>query len=164
MSRLLVVLISLSLGPALVHASQAAAPGALSGELRTRVQNGRFGIVSSIRGLPLGVRYGLQDLFGSTTLDIVEPDADVQLSDPVATRGLPSRRLVAAGCTADSHCLVYYERGGAKHTWHVALFHWTPDKTQFEWGSTAPGGLKTLDEVRKAILSGAIKGLQPEAW
>jgi hypothetical protein len=39
----------------------------------------------------------------------------------------------------------------------VALFHWTPAATRFEWGGTAPGGLATIDEVRNAILSGAIK-------
>ena len=55
--------------------SQAPASGALSGPLKTRVQNERFGIVTSIRGLPLGVRSGLQTLFGSPDLDIAEPGA-----------------------------------------------------------------------------------------
>jgi len=64
---------------------------------------------------------------------------------------------VAAGCTME-YCLVHYERGGSAHTWHVALFHWTPEATRLEWGGAAPGGLKTIDDVRKAILSGAIKG------
>jgi hypothetical protein len=68
---------------------------------------------------------------------------------------LPIRRLVAAGCTIDD-CIVYYERGGGVHTWHVALFHWTPAATRFEWGGIAPGGLSTIDEVRDAILSGVI--------
>jgi hypothetical protein len=69
---------------------------------------------------------------------------------------LPSRRLVVAGCSYD-HCLVYYERGGTAHTWRVALFHWTPDATRFEWGGIAPGSLTTIDAVRSTILSGAIK-------
>jgi hypothetical protein len=38
------------------------------------------------------------------------------------------------------------------------LFHWTPAATRFEWGGLAPGGLATIDDVRKAMLSGAIKG------
>jgi hypothetical protein len=63
--------------------------------------------------------------------------------------------MVAAGCSYD-YCLVYYERGGHDHAWRVALFHWTPVETRFEWGGTAPGGLKTIDDVRKAVLSGAI--------
>ena len=62
-----------------------------------------------------------------------------------------------AGCSTD-HCLVYYERGGGVHTWHVALFHWTPEATRFEWGGIAPRGLASIDDVRNAILSGAIKG------
>jgi hypothetical protein len=74
----------------------------------------------------------------------------------------PIRRLVAAGCSTD-HCLVYYERGGIEHTWHVALFHWRPAATRFEWGGTAPGGLATIDDVRSAILSGGIKG-QARFW
>ena len=90
------------------------------------------------------------------TLDIAEPGAEFQVTDVVVNPKLPIRRLVAAGCSTD-HCLVYYERGGNDHTWHVALFHWTPAATRFEWGGTAPGGLATIDDVRNAILSGAIK-------
>jgi hypothetical protein len=120
------------------------------------VKDEQFGIVTSIRGLPLGVRDALQVLFGSQTLDIAEPGAEFQATDVITNPKLPNRRLVAAGCSTD-HCLVYYERGGIAHTWHVALFHWTPDATRFEWGGMASGGLATIDDVRKAALSGAIK-------
>jgi hypothetical protein len=132
-----------------VVAGQAAAM-LLSGALRAHVKDERFLIVTSIRGLPLGVRDGLQMLFGSQTLDIAEPGTAFNPK-------LPMRRLVAAGCSTD-HCLVYYERGGRARTWQVALFHWTPATTRFEWGGIAPGGLATIDQVRNAILSGAIKG------
>ena len=141
-----------------VHASgQAAPPTALSAALRARVKDDRFEIVTSIRGLPLGVRDELQTLFGSQTLDIAEPGAEFRITDKIANPQLPSRRLVAAGCSIE-YCLVHYERGGSAHTWHVALFHWTPDATRFEWGGTAPGGLATIADVRNAVLSGAIKG------
>jgi hypothetical protein len=120
-----------SLWSAGIAGSQAARPAALSGELRTHVQDERFGIVTSIRGLPV--------------------------KEVVGNSKLPTRRLVAAGCSYE-RCLVYYERGGGAHTWRVALFHWTPDATRFEWGGTAPGGLVTIDDVRSAILSGVIKG------
>jgi hypothetical protein len=149
--------IGVSIWSAVVAGSQAVAPGALSGALRDYVKDERFGIVTSIRGLPLGVRDGLQKLFGSQTLDIAEPGAEFQVTDVVVNPKLPIRRLVAAGCTND-YCLVYYERGGVAHTWHVALFHWSPEATRFEWGGTAPGGLATIDDVRSAILSGVIKG------
>ena len=133
----------------------AAPPVTLSDQLRQHLKDDRFGLVTSIRGLPLGVREGLQKLFGSQTLDIAEPGAEFQLTD-VDTK-LPSRRLTVAGCSTD-HCLVYYERGGTDHTWHVALFHWTPAATRLEWGAMAPGGLATIDSVRSAVLSGGIKG------
>ena len=142
---------------AAVVAGQMVAPAALSGALLGHVKNERFAIVTSIRGLPLGVRDGLQTLFGSQTLDIAEPGAEFQVTDVIVNRALPIRRLVAAGCSI-AYCLVYYERGGIAHTWHVALFHWTPAATRFEWGGTAPGGLVTIDDVRNAILSGVIKG------
>lgn len=148
--------IGVSLCSIVLAASQPAAPGALSTELRAHVRDGRFGVVTSIRGLPLGVREALQTLFGSRTLDIAEPGAEFQQTDVIVNPALPIRRLVAAGCSTD-RCLVYYERGGFAHTWHVALFHWTPAATRFEWGGSAPGGLATIDEVRNAILSGAIK-------
>jgi hypothetical protein len=148
--------IGVSLWSAVVAGKQAAPPVPLSGTLRAHVNDEKFGIVTSIRGLPLGVRDGLQTMFGSQTLDIAEPGAEFQATDVILNAKLPIRRLVAAGCSTD-HCLVYYERGGFAHTWQVALFHWTPAATRFEWGGTAPGGLTTIDDVRNAVLSGAIK-------
>jgi len=154
---LLFCAIGVGFWPPAITAGQAAFPVALAEELRARVQDERFQIVSSLRGLPLGVRAALQTLFGSQTPDIAEPGAEFQASDVIVNVGLPSRRLVVAGCSYE-RCLVYYERGGIARTWRVALFHWTPDATRFEWGGTAPGGLVTIDDVRNAILSGAIKG------
>ena len=163
MTQLFIVLLlmsGVSLCSAVAVGSQATDATALSGSLRAHLQDERFQVVTSIRGLPLGVRDGLQASFGSQTLDIAEPGAEFRMTDVVVNPNLPTRRLVAAGCSTD-HCIVYFERGGMAHTWHVALFHWTPAGTRFEWSGTAPGGLATIDDVRKAILSGAIKGRQP---
>jgi hypothetical protein len=157
---LLLWAIGVGLCSAAVGAGQSASAGSLSTELRAQIRDGRFGIVTSIRGLPLGVRDALQALFGTRTLDIAEPGAEFQRTDVVVDPRLPIRRLVAAGCSTGYYCLVYYERGGFAHTWHVALFHWTPAATRFEWGGAAPGGLATIDDVRKAIVSGAITGGQ----
>jgi hypothetical protein len=154
--------IGVGLWSAVAAGSQATDTGTLSGALRAHVQEERFAIVTSIRGLPLGVRDGLQTLFGSQTLDIAEPGAEFQVTDVVNPK-LPIRRLIAAGCSTDNHCLVYYERGGIDHIWRVALFHWTPAATQFEWGGIAPGGLMTIDDVRNAMLSGRVKG-QVRFW
>jgi hypothetical protein len=128
-------------------------PPALSGELRAHVQSGRFDTVSSLNGLPVGVRGELQTLFGSRELDIGDPGAELRTT---AESKRPLRRLVAAGCSHDD-CLVYYERGGSTRLWRVVLVHWTAKGTSVEWGGTAPGGLTTIDDVRSAILSGAIK-------
>jgi hypothetical protein len=147
---------------AVVAGSQAAPPTALSGELRAQIQKERFAIVTSIGGLPLGVRYGLQKLFGSEELDIAEPGAEFQATGVASVSRLRTRRLVAAGCSYQ-RCLVYYERGGTVRTWRVALFHWTPEATRFEWGGTAPGGLATIDDVRRTVLAGAIKS-PAEFW
>ena len=132
-------------------------PQPLSDAVRTHVKDARFDIVTSIRGLPLGVRDGLQTLFGGPTLDIADPKAKFQATDVIVEPNLPRRRLVAAGCSTE-YCLVYYERGGIAHTWQVVLFHWTPAATRFEWGGAAPGGLASIEKVRNAVLSGAIKG------
>jgi len=148
-STRLLYAIGVSLWLAAFAGSQPAAP-ALSPALRDHIRDGRFGIVTSIRGLPLGVRDQLQTMFGGR-LDIAEPGARFQATDVMVTPNLPQRRLVAAGCSVN-HCLVYYEMGGIAHTWHVALFHWTPAATRLEWGGTAPSGLATIDDVRKAIL------------
>jgi hypothetical protein len=141
---------------------RASPPAVLSAALRDHVKTERLEIVTSVRGLPLGVREALQGLCGSGSLDIAEPGAEFQATDVVVDPKLPTRRLVAAGCSTD-HCLVYYERGGIAHTWHVALFHWTPGATRLEWGGNGPGGPATLDRVRNAVLSGEIKG-PPRSW
>jgi hypothetical protein len=154
--------ISASVCAVVVVASQATPPVALSPTLQAHIKAEQFRIVTSIRGLPLGVRDELQTLFRTPSLDIAEPGAEFQVTDVIVTPNLPIRRLVAAGCSTD-HCLVYYERGGIAHTWHAALFHWTPGATRLEWGGDAPGGLRTSDDVRNAILSGAIKG-PVRAW
>ena len=113
--------IGVSLLSAVVSGSQSA-PAALSEALRAHVKNERFDIVTSIRGLPLGVRSGLQTLFSSQepdiALDIADPGAKFQVADVIATPRLPVRRLVAAGCSTD-HCLVHYERGASptRGTW-----------------------------------------------
>ena len=149
--------IGVSLGSAVIAGNQAAPVGIMPEALRAHVKAERFGIVTSIRGLPLGVRNELQTLWGSQTLDIADPGAEFQATDVNVNPTLPTRRLVAAGCAKDNHCLVYYERGGRSRTWLVALFLWTPVATRFEGGGAAPGGLKTIDDVRNAVLSGAIK-------
>ena len=147
--------ILVSLWLVVVAGWQAGPSGPLSAELRAHLRDQRFGIVTSVRGLPLGVRGALQTLFGSQTLDIAEPGGRYQEGERSVST-LPTRRMGAAGCSYD-YCLVYYERGGVKPTWHVALFRWTPEATKFEWGGAAPAGLKTIDDVRTAILSGTIK-------
>ena len=149
--------IGMSLWSAAVVGHQAAAPVVLSGPLRAHLSEERFGIVTSIRGLPLGVRNELQTLFGSPALDIAEPGDKFQVAGVIVNPNLPIRRLVAAGCSID-HCIVYYERGGTTHTWRLAVFHWTPEATRFEWGGSAPRGLASIDDLRNAMLSGSIKG------
>jgi hypothetical protein len=69
---------------------------------------------------------------------------------------------VAAGCSTDFHCLVYYERGGQSRTWLVALFRWSPAATRLESGGTAPAGLAAIEDVRNALLSGRVG--QTETW
>ena len=154
--RIFCATVVLSIWCAVADVGQTQSAVALPESLRAHLKHERLLLVTSIRGLPLGVRDELQTLFGSQTLDIAEPGAEFQVG---AARNpkLPSRRLVAAGCSTD-HCLVYYERGGIARTWHVAVFHWTPEATRFEWGGTAPNNLATIDNVRSMVLSGAIKG------
>jgi hypothetical protein len=160
---LLLCAIGLSLLVAVVAWSQSTGAGALSGSLKEHLQNEQFAIVTSIRGLPLTVRQELEKMFGSGTLDIAEPGAEFQAAGVAASPQLPTRRLIAAGCAPDHHCLMYYERGGTASAWHVMLFQWTPDATRFEWGGNAPRDLKTIAAVRQALLSGTVKS-HPGPW
>ena len=150
------------LGVGLVACNRGPSPLPLPGTLRAHLNAERFGPVTSSYGLPMGVRDALQELFGGPSLDIADPGAEFEGTGAAAGAGLPTRRLVAAGCSID-HCLVYYERGGSAHTWRVALFHWTPAETRFEWGGAAPGGLQALEDVRRAVASGKITS-PDKAW
>lgn len=125
--------------------------------LRTHVRAERFQPVTSVRGLPLGVREQLQRMFGRSAMALADPGAPFQATDVISDPSLPSRRMSVAGCSQD-HCLVYYERGGIAHVWHAVLFHWTPDRTRVEAGGIAPAGLRTVEELRSAVLSGALSG------
>ena len=133
----------------------------LSETVRNHLKVERLDIVTSIRGLPLGVRDELETLFGSATLDIAEPGAAFKGTN-AADKQLPTRRLVAAGCSID-HCLVYYERAGKPLTRVAALFHWTPAATRLEWSGNARGGMTTIADVQNAVVSGAIKD-PVKAW
>jgi hypothetical protein len=158
MRRLCLLLaIVLSGSPTAIGIQQTATPDTLPPALRDHLRDERLQLVTSLRGLPLGVRDALQTLFGGYSLDIAEPGAEFQGNGAAAKPNVPTRRLIAAGCSID-HCLVYYERGGNTPTWLVALFHWTPTATRLEWGGQTRGDLKTIEAVHKAALSGTIKG------
>ena len=130
-------------------------PATLSSDARAQLQSKRFDVVTSLRGFPLGVRDALTALFGGGNLDIAEPGAPFRQSGGAGT-GLPPRRMINGTCS-NEWCLLYYERGGTPPTRKVLLFHWTPTATRLEFGGAAPAGLATGDDVRKAVLSGAIK-------
>lgn len=151
----------LLVGPMSVAGGQTTAPAAVSAPLRTHLSAERFQIVTAVRGLPLGVREELQRMFGSFAAAIADPGAPFQATDDVNDPTLPTRRLVVGGCAQD-HCLVYYERGGVSRTWQAALFHWTPTETRLEAGGVAPRDLKSVEDVRAALLSGALK--PTKAW
>ena len=134
----------------------------LSGTLRAHLEVERFDTVTSIGGLPAGVQDELRRLSGGASLDMAEAGAERPRAGAPAGANRPNRRLIAAGCSID-HCLVYYERAGPARAWRVALFRWAPDATRFEWGGAAPAGLRTIADVRTAVLTGAI--LSPDrSW
>src|SRR5688572_26682497 len=94
----------------------------LPGQLEAHVKRERFQAVTSVRGLPIGVRDGMRTLWGFQALDIADPDARPSGSDGNDSNPV-SRQLVAAGCSRD-HCLVYYQLTGQKQTHRVVLFRW----------------------------------------
>ena len=140
----------------MVAGQAAPAPPTLSTESRAELQSKRFDVITSLRGFPLGVRDAMTALFGGGNLDIAEPGAPFRQTGGAGTPNLPTRRMINGTCLYD-RCLVYYERGGTPPTRHVLLFYWTPAATRLEFGGAAPAGLATGDDVRKAVLAGAIK-------
>src|SRR5215216_5563090 len=93
--------IGVSLWSPVAAGNQAAPVQMMPDALRPHVNGEEFAIVTSIRGLPLGVRNELQTLWDSQTLDIADPGAEFQLTDVKVNPALPTRRLIAAGCAPD---------------------------------------------------------------
>lgn len=160
--RIAVVTAALALSAVTWAQAQATVSPTLSSALQAHVRAERFQPVTSVRGLPLGVRGELQRLFGSTATALAEPGEPFQATDDIRDPTLPIRRMSLAACAQD-HCLVYYERGGYAHSWHAVLFHWTPERTRLEAGGVAPSPLRTVDELKNALLSGALKP-QGRGW
>jgi hypothetical protein len=136
--------------------AQTPAP-ALSATLRGHVRTEQFAAVATVGELPDAVRGTLKELFGGRSLDLAEPGAPFQKTDVLVLPRLPSRRLILAGCSAD-HCLVYYERGGFDHVHHIVLIQTDGTTARLEGGGLASGGLRTLDLVKTALLSGKVLG------
>jgi hypothetical protein len=155
--RLVLSALVLMLVAASAVRAQSTVPVTVAAPMLAHVRDERFQIVSAVRGLPLGVREELQRMFGSAAMAIADPGAPFQVTDVITDPSLPIRRLGVAGCSQD-HCLVYYERGGIAHVWHAVLFHWTPEATRVVAGGIAPAGLRTVDELRSAVLAGALTG------
>ena len=153
---LIAAAVGMLLAAASVSDAQPAVSATVPAATQAHVRNERFQVVSAVRGLPLGVREELQRMFGSSAMAIADPGAPFQVTDVITDPSLPIRRMSVAGCSQD-HCLVYYERGGIAHVWHAVLFHWTPNATRVVAGGMAPAGLRTVDELRNAVLSGALK-------
>jgi hypothetical protein len=130
---------------------------AIGGTLLTHLRGERFSPLTTVTALPASVREALRELFGGTTLEMADPGAPFQATDVMMTPRLPSRRLVAAGCSAD-HCLVYYERGGFAHVHQIVLFSKTETAARFVQGGVAAGGLTDLEQVKDALLSGKVIG------
>jgi hypothetical protein len=130
---------------------------ALSAALRGHVRTEQFAPLTAVGGLPDAVRGTLKELFGGRSLDLAEPGAPFQKTDVLVLPRLPSRRLILAGCSAD-HCLVYYERGGFDHVHHIVLIQTDGTTARLEGGGLASGGMRTLDQVKTALLSGKVLG------
>ena len=82
----LLTAIALIIGSASLARSQAAPPGTLSAALRTHLQNEEFAIVTSVRGLPLGVREEMQ------TIQIVRPAIPASVVALMARRDASGQR------------------------------------------------------------------------
>jgi hypothetical protein len=123
--------------------------------LRAHLRSERFTPLTTVAALPAGLREALSELFNGKTLDMADPGAPFQATDVIVMPRLPPRRLIAAGCSAD-HCLVYYERGGFAHVHYAVVFKASADKTRFEFGGLTSGGLRDLDAVKDAVISGKV--------
>ena len=71
-----------------------------------------------------------------------------------AIRQWLTRRLVAAGVAADHHCLVYYERGGRLDLRWCAVS--LDRRRRLTRGGATAAGARTIDDVRNAVVSGAV--------
>ena len=128
----------------------------LSKAQREHLRSERFTVVPSTEKLPTGVREALRTLFGSDVFAMAEPGAPFQVTDDIVEPRLPVRRLARAGCSPD-HCIVYYERGGIAHSWHLVLVRLEKDAARAESGGTAPRDLVELRDMQGALIDGKVQ-------
>jgi hypothetical protein len=127
----------------------------LSAEHRFYIRAETFKPAPHVGDLPVSVREALRVLFNEPALTIADPGAPFQDTDITPTGGVPSRRLIAAGCSTE-HCLVHYEHGGGRRTVHVVLFGLFGERAAFEWGGQTSRPERDVTVVKGLMLRGAI--------
>jgi hypothetical protein len=135
-------------------------PLALSAEHRFYLERETFSPARRIRELPRSVQDALRALFKDPALAIADAPQAVATSGGSRAR-VPSRRLIAAGCSPH-HCLVHYEHAGRTRTFNVILFGLINNTARLEWGGVSSRPMRELPDLKSLALRATVDGGLPE--
>lgn len=95
----------------------------LPAELRLSLQQpGVFQMRANVSAIPDAVASAFAKAAREERFAMAEPGASWQANDVLVQPALPWRRLARVALSR-SFCLIFYERGGRGHSYHVAAFH-----------------------------------------
>ena len=143
---------------------QPAGSGRLSGSDRDHLLKvDVFQILTSVKDLPQPVKLAFAKLTREKIIVMADPGEEFQKTDAIDKEGLPNRRLIFAGLSAD-HCFLHYESGGIGHAYYIVLFRFRKSEARFVWGGASWESFLTLDSLRKAIEDKKIEEDLPYYW
>jgi len=118
-------------------------------------QTSNFESIRSVSVIPESVRVTFASAVRDGPFAMAEPGAKWQATDAVVEKNLPWRRL-QAGAVSPELLVLFYEHGGIGHSYHVCVFRVTPDGAQLVWRAIRPKAAVNLDDLNRAIRSGAV--------
>lgn len=127
----------------------------LPADLRAALEQAEnFKPFSSVSAIPESVRASFARETRDKSFAMAEPGTKWQVTDVVLEEGLPWRRL-QAGMASPTFLVLFYERGGIGHSYHVCVFRLSGGGAQIAWHAIRPKEAVSLDDLNAAIRSAA---------
>jgi hypothetical protein len=130
---------------------------------RQHILDGPFTTVTSTELMPPPVKRAFATITGER-FALASAGEKYQVTDVISEPGLPFRRLVFAGSTAD-RWFIHYERGGRGVSFAVVVFGMSADGTlSFLWGGSGFERAQDLPQLRQMVAAGRFTDCASCSW